>query len=222
METSLELARYAEAHGTTHMVMTPHIHPGRYDNDRAIIEKSWLELKQAVGEAGIQLQLGMAAEVRLSAEMLELFQQNRIPFLGESDGTTTLLLELPHDQVPPGSEKLIDWLSQRNCRTVIAHPERNKEIMRNPDRLDAFLHRNCLVQVTAGSLVGGFGQPAQTVAEQLILQGKVDILASDAHNLQHRPPDLSEAYQRASELIGQDQAIKLVVDNPRAIVASQF
>jgi hypothetical protein len=39
---SLEMARFAEAHGTTHMVVTPHIHPGRYDNDKAIIAETFL------------------------------------------------------------------------------------------------------------------------------------------------------------------------------------
>jgi protein-tyrosine phosphatase len=222
LEYSLAMARFAEAHGTTHMVVTPHIHPGRYDNDKAIIETTFRRFKQAVVDDGLKLQLGMAAEIRLSAEVLTLFAQKRIPFLGEADGQSTLLLELPHDQVPAGSENLVDWLIARQCRVMIAHPERNKEIMRNPDRLRPFLDRNCLTQVTAGSLVGCFGEIAQNIAEQFLIAGKIDVLATDSHNLKHRTPDLSEGYRRAVELIGEEAATKLVVDNPRSIVASQF
>ena len=222
LEYSLAMARFAQAHGTTHMVVTPHIHPGRYNNDKAIIEATFLRFKQAVADDGLKLQLGMAAEFRLSAEVLTLFAEKRIPFLGETDGISTLLLELPHDQVPPGSENLVDWLAARKCRAMIAHPERNKEIMRNPERLRPFLDRDCLTQVTAGSLVGRFGQTAQAIAEQLLTEGKVDVLATDSHNLKHRTPDLSEGYRRAVELIGEEAATKLVVDNPRAIVDSQF
>jgi len=222
MEYSLDMARYAVEHGTTHMVVTPHIHPGRYDNDKSIIEKSCQQFKQAIADAGIELQLGMAAEVRISAEILILFEQHKIPFLGESDGVATLLLELPHNQVPLGAENFVDWLEQRSCKVVIAHPERNKEIMRNPQRLLPFLQRGCLLQVTAGSLVGKFGEVAQNIAEQLLLQGDIDVLASDSHNLVHRTPDLSEGYDRAKELIGEAEAIKLVMDNPMAIVGSQF
>jgi protein-tyrosine phosphatase len=219
---SLEMARFAENHGTTHMVVTPHIHPGRYDNEKTIIEAMFIKFKQAVIDDGLKLQLGMAAEVRLSAEVLALFAGNKIPFLGTANGISTLLLELPHDQVPPGSENLVDWLEARKCRVMIAHPERNKEIMGNPDRLRPFLERGCLTQVTAGSLVGRFGEPAQTIAEQLLMQGKIDVLATDSHNLKHRTPDLSEGYRRAEELVGKEQALKLVIDNPKAIVASQF
>ena len=32
LNDALELARIAVADGITHMVCTPHIHPGRYDN----------------------------------------------------------------------------------------------------------------------------------------------------------------------------------------------
>lgn len=222
LEYSLDMARYAVDHGTTHMVFTPHIHPGRFDNDKSIIENSYLQLREAVSDAGIKLQLGMAAEVRLSAEVLILFQQNKLPFLGEEDGVTTLLLELPHSHIPPGSENLIDWLNKRSCRTMIAHPERNKEIMRNPQRLLPFLHRGCLIQITAGSLAGKFGETARNVAEQLLLQGAVDVIATDSHNLLHRTPDLSVGYHLAKDLVGEDGAIKLVMDNPRAIVRSQF
>jgi len=222
IEYSLDMARYAVEHGTTHMVVTPHIHPSRFDNEKSNIAKCYQQLKQAITDVGIKLELGMAAEVRLSAEVLTLFQQQKLPFLGDEKGVTTLLLELPHNQVPPGSENLIDWLSQRSCRTMIAHPERNKEIMRNPQRLIPFLQRGCLIQVTAGSLAGKFGETVQKIAEQLLLQGDIDVIASDSHNLQHRTPDLSAGYHRAKELIGEEGARKLVMDNPMAIVWSQF
>ena len=222
MEYSLDMARFAVEHGTTHMVVTPHIHPGRYDNDREGIAAVCQNFRQALSDADIPLVLGMAAEVRLSAEVMSLFQQHKIPFLGEAEGFTTLLLELPHDQVPPGSENLVDWLGERSCQAMIAHPERNKGIMRNPELLDRFIERGCLVQITAGSLVGKFGKQAQGIAEQLLLDGKVDVIASDSHNLTHRTPDLGAGFQRATELVGLLAATKLVIDNPRRITASQF
>ncbi|MDJ0833191.1 MAG: capsular biosynthesis protein [Gammaproteobacteria bacterium] len=222
LEYSLDMARFAAAHGTTHMVLTPHIHCGRYDNDSATIHSAFRLFTQAVLEHDIQLKLGMAAEVRLSAEVLGMFEQQRLPFLGEQDGMSILLLEFPHSHVPLGSENFIDWLDLRGCRPLIAHPERNKEIMRNPQRLQPLLSRGCLLQVTAGSLAGRFGPAALALAEQLLLEGKIDVIASDSHNLNHRTPDLTEGYEHARELVGDQQARKLVVDNPRRIVAAQF
>ena len=48
------------------------------------------------------------------------------------------------------------------------------------------------------------------------------VLATDAHNLRGRYPELREGYEAAAEVIGAKEARKLVVDNPMAIVHSQF
>ena len=55
METSLDMARAAEASGITHMVCTPHIHPGRYDNSTANIRTRCQQFGAAIAEAGIRL-----------------------------------------------------------------------------------------------------------------------------------------------------------------------
>jgi protein-tyrosine phosphatase len=222
LEYSLNMARFAVEHGTTHMVVTPHIHPGRYDNEKQSIEIAYQAFKLALKTSNIPLKIGMAAEVRVSAELLILFDQHKIPFLGKTDESVFMLLEMPHDQVPPGCEKLIDWLSERSCTAMIAHPERNKAIMHNTDLLKPLIQRGCLLQITAGSLVGQFGESAQKIAEEILLDGNVEVIASDSHNLTHRTPDISAGYQRAVELVGEIEARKLVIDNPRRITASQF
>ncbi|WP_198263918.1 CpsB/CapC family capsule biosynthesis tyrosine phosphatase [sulfur-oxidizing endosymbiont of Gigantopelta aegis] len=33
LDEAVALAYHAAAHGITHSIITPHIHPGRYDND---------------------------------------------------------------------------------------------------------------------------------------------------------------------------------------------
>ena len=64
LDTALELARLAVAEGITHLVCTPHIHPGRYDNDLASIAAARQRLVAGLQEAGIPLQVAAAAEVR--------------------------------------------------------------------------------------------------------------------------------------------------------------
>jgi protein-tyrosine phosphatase len=46
----------------------------------------------------------------------------------------------------------------------------------------------------------------------------VHVLASDAHDTEHRKPVLAAARDAASRMFGQDIALALVEDNPRAIV----
>ena len=222
LEQALELAQLAVANGITHSIVTPHIHPGRWENSRKIIREHFDTFKDAVAEANIPLQLGYAAEVRLSPEVLQLVAEEQIPFHGEVDGYQILLLELPHSHVPPGSDNLTRWLLDRKIRPLIAHPERNKGIMRDIEKIEPFIEQGCLFQVTAGAVAGDFGEPARETAEALIKRGCVTLLASDAHNVKHRPPRLDHGRAAVAELLGDEKANALVNAAPMAIVAKQF
>lgn len=222
LEQALELARLAVANGITHSVVTPHIHPGRYENDGASIARSLDAFRQAIVQQDIPLQLGFAGEVRLGPEVLTLVESGQIPFYGELDGHKVFLLELPHSHVPPGADKLVQWLLARNIRPMIAHPERNKDIMRKFDKVQPFVEMGCLFQLTAGSLVGAFGEAAQQCSRHLLELGCISILASDAHNPGYRPPRLDHGRDAAAEIVGAELAQRMVLDRPAALVAGQF
>ena len=222
LATALELARIAVSDGITHMVCTPHIHPGRYDNTIEIIQQALTELQQGLIEQQIDLVISAAAEVRFGMELMVAVKQNSIPFLGEWQGQPVLLLEFPHGEIPFGAERLTAWLLQQGIKPLIAHPERNKGLLRAPGKIKPFIEQGCLLQVTAGAVAGRFGEPAQALAQRLLQEGMVTILASDAHNIEHRPPILSEGRDAAAQLIGIAAAQRLVLDNPWSIAQNKL
>ena len=222
LEQALALARIAVADGISHMVCTPHIHPGRYDNTPASIASALQQLRQGLQQENIPLQIASAAEVRFGVEIMSMVAEQSLPLLGEWQGKQVLLLEFPHSEVPHNAERLTAWLIQRHITPMIAHPERNKGLMAHPGRLKDFLKQGCLLQVTAGAVAGRFGPRAQQLAEALLKHGHVTLLASDAHNREHRPPVLSEGLASAAALIGDQAAEKLVKDNPWQIAQGHF
>jgi protein-tyrosine phosphatase len=222
LETSLALARIAVDDGITHMVCTPHIHPGRYENTPRIIADALAAFREGLSQAGVPLRTACASEVRIGPELLAPDVGERVPFLGEWDGRPVLLLELPHEAVPVGSDKLTRYLLDRGILPLIAHPERNKGLMQQPSRLRPFLQQGCLLQVTAGSLNGRFGERAQALAEELLANGQITILATDAHNLRYRPPLLREGYEAAAAIVGDAAAEQLVLENPWRLSARLF
>jgi len=48
LDEAVALARHAASHGITHSVITPHIHPGRYDNDCDIIFEAFELLQNEI------------------------------------------------------------------------------------------------------------------------------------------------------------------------------
>lgn len=222
LDTALQLAEIAVSDGTTHLVCTPHIHPGRYENTPETINQALAIFQAGLLEHNIPLQVAAAAEVRFGMELMIGVKTNTIPYLGQWQGKNVLLLEFPHGEIPFGAERLTSWLLQHNVIPMIAHPERNKGLMREPGKLKPFIEQGCLLQVTAGSVAGSFGEVAQDLAIELLEKNWVTILASDAHNAEHRPPILTAGLAVATEVLGADAAQRLVKDNPWQLAQHHF
>jgi len=223
MEQSVALARHAVKHGITHAVLTPHIQPGTYNNTVRSIAGAGLAFRVALGLFSIPLKVALAAEVRICPELMKMAEQRDFykVCIGEMGDEHILLLEFPHSHIPPGSEQLIESLMNNKIKPIIAHPERNKAMHRNPERLESFVSMGCLVQLTASSVSGKFGQSSRQCASYFLQQGWVNVLASDAHNLCFRSPELLEGVQAAARLIGDEAAHALVNENAFAILGNK-
>lgn len=218
LDEALALARAAVEDGIRVSVLTPHIHPGRYENHHAGLLPRFEIFRQALAQAGLPLEIRLAGEVRIGIESLELLLAGEVPFLGTVDGYRIMLLEFPHQTLPVGSQQFVDKLLQMKIRPLIAHPERNKAIMMHPERLVPFLESGCWLQLTAGSITGRFGATSSRVANLILRNNWAHVIATDAHNLQHRPPLLQEGFKAAAALVGEGMAWKMVSERPAEIL----
>ncbi|MTI12910.1 tyrosine-protein phosphatase [Sansalvadorimonas verongulae] len=218
IEDSLALLQLATDNGITHLVCTPHMHPGRFNNTTDTIKPAFETLQQAAREHNLPIQLAMAAEVRISDEFMIQLKRDKVPFLGRWEDKTVVLLEMPHDRIPMGIENLLSWLDRQNIRALIAHPERNKEMMRKPELAHSLAKRGALFQLTAASVAGGFGQKALQTAQWFLENELAFCVASDAHNVTHRPPAMKAAY----EALGAELGELLCVTNPLLLTRDLF
>ena len=218
MDDALAMAHMAVADGIRTSVMTPHIHPGRYDNERQTIEAAVQRFDAALRAEGIALQVRAGAEVRISPESLALVLQSRVPPIGHHRGRPVVLLELPHSGIPVGSLQYVQKLISLNIQPVIAHPERNKALMDDPERIAPFVRAGSWLQITASAITGGFGPAAQDAAAHYITQGDARWVASDAHNTHSRPPQLAAAHQHVLSRWGADFAQRLFHTHPQQLL----
>ncbi|MFM9817490.1 UNVERIFIED_CONTAM: hypothetical protein K0B97_06095 [Spiribacter pallidus] len=222
MGEALAIAKLAVADGVTHLMATPHIHPGLYDNTLEGIALALKSFRDAVAEAGIPLAVSAAAEMRFDLEVMTRVDTGTLPYLGHWKSQSVFLLEFPHTEVPFGAERLVEWLVARDICPMIVHPERNRDILNEPQRLAPFLQQGCLLQVTASALTGQFGERTRGMAEQLVRDGAVTCLASDAHNTVNRLPCLSQGARAVEALAGRAAARALTHENPWQIVKGHF
>ena len=102
---------------------------------------------------------------------------------------------------------------------MFAHPERIEAFQRCPALLKRYIAMGMLSQITRGSLLGHWGEPARQFTLELLEQGLAHMLASDTHAPKPpRTPELGRAIQIVAEVVGDDVALRMVTDMPRAIV----
>ncbi|MDO6693238.1 tyrosine protein phosphatase [Aliiglaciecola sp. 3_MG-2023] len=214
---ALDMLKMAVDQGVKTQVLTPHIHYGRYENTKADLINRFAQFQQQVIDANIDIELRLGAEIRIGTELMQLVQQDQIPWLGTYQGSKTFLLEFPRIDVPHGSDNLVRWLLQKDIIPIIVHPERNKTFLNHPHKLQIFTDMGCPLQITASSLTGKFGDDVKQMALELVEQDKAFAIASDCHNLKGRAPDLKPSIADLPAIIGQDKLNNLVLNNPQSL-----
>jgi protein-tyrosine phosphatase len=213
-DQAVEMTQKAVADGIHTLVATPHIHATAGADVADKIEARLAELSYHCTVLQIPLMLAAGGEVDayMEPEPCRSFCLNDANYV---------LIEFPHLYLPGDAPEIIFNLVTAGLNPIIAHPERNHSVIKQPERLIDLTRSGALVQITGGSLLGEFGGYAKTCAEYLLKKGMVSFLASDAHSPFHRSPTLSSAVHAASSIIGGDAARSLVVANPEAVLAGR-
>nr|WP_136250273.1 CpsB/CapC family capsule biosynthesis tyrosine phosphatase [Ningiella ruwaisensis] len=214
LDDTLLLAKQAVEQGVTHMVCTPHVHVGRFDNSREIIANAFNDTLECLQAQNVNLKLSYASEVRTCIEITQWHQSGALCYLGQWKDKKALLLEMPHSHVPTGIERLIHWLLQQNVQPIIPHPERNRDILAQPDKALWLKRMGVVFQATAGAFTGTFGEQVEHLAWQMLEENLIAYVASDMHNLNKRPNEMAQAYKIIAEKHSEHRATDLFVTTP--------
>jgi protein-tyrosine phosphatase len=214
-EMTTEMCHVAAEDGIRHIVATPHCnHEFAYDRQR--YEGMLAELREASGR---RIEFSIGCDFHFSYENITDAIEN--PTRYTIDGTRYLLIEFSDYGIPPNTNEHLFQLTSRGMVPIITHPERNPLLVRRPERVLEMINAGALVQVTANSITGFWGDKAQSVSEWLLKQGAVHVVASDAHDPKRRRPVLSQARRAIAKLAGEEVAEDLVVNNPQSIINGQ-
>ena len=218
LDVSIEMAKLAVADGVKIMACTPHYLPPKYNNTGKDIMAAVATLQAELDKQGIPLRLLAGADVHLLPALLGDLKSGTAQTLR---GTRYFLLEPDHHIAPPNFLKFTAGLMAAGYKPILTHPERLTWIEHKYDLICAVEESGVAIQVTGAAITGKFGEMPLKWAERLLREGRVDILASDAHNVKRRPPGLSLAVEAAANIIGQEAALRLVIDNPTAILRDE-
>ncbi|MBM7652550.1 tyrosine-protein phosphatase [Neobacillus cucumis] len=210
---SILMARRAVEQGIRTIVATPHHLNNHYENPKQRILQNVKELNQVLRDEKIDLTILPGQETRIYGEMVDDYMRGEIQPV---NGSPYVLVEFSSSHVPRYTEKLFYDLQVKGLVPIIVHPERNQEIIEQPDLLYKLVQNGALTQVTASSICGDFGKKIKNFSVQLIEANLTHFIASDAHNIHNRTFKLREAFDLIYEKYGND--IVYMFDDNAALV----
>jgi len=213
LEQSIEMLRMAAAAGTTDLVCTPHANRN-YKFEPLVIRDRLKELEEGIGDA---VRLYTGCDFHLSYENIQDAINN--PRKYTINQHCYLLVEFSDMLIFRNTAEIFGRLQEAGMVPIITHPERNELLQQRLDEIAMWVDAGALVQVTGQSLMGHFGRKAGEFAKMLLERRLVHFIASDGHDLKHRPPTLNEAHAWLVKNQGQPMADALCIGNPRATLA---
>lgn len=217
IENSLSMLRNASKTGVEMIVATPHLIENTFNFDVTRRDQLVRELQNKANENGINIQIKAGYECYISPEILE--QTDKLIELTINTNGTYILIELPMHGIPLYIENILLSLKELGITPVIAHPERNIVISKDPNILLNFLSKGCVAQLNAGSILGYYGRTIRETAQILLLHNLVHLVASDMHST--TSPMMSQALPAVSALVGNDRAFYMFYVVPHRIVIGE-
>jgi protein-tyrosine phosphatase len=215
IEDSLAMLRMAAEHGTTDIVATPHASPSyKFDPER-----NRDHLAQIEEAAGGLLRLHTGCDFHLSFDNIQDAIEH--PTKYTIDHKNYLMVEFSDMLVFHNTAEIFGRLMDAGMIPVITHPERNPLLRQRIDVMAEWIAGGARVQVTAQSLTGRFGKRAEAFSVALLDRGMVHVIASDGHDIEHRPPCMDEAFAWLKKNYSEETAQLLCVTNPGAALASE-
>lgn len=179
MEMTLEMLRMAEKSGITEVIATPH-YLLEYGEAKINEVREYVKnINEVLKEEQIKIKVYSGQEVYFTENIVNDYVQGNIGTLNDS---RYMLIEFDLRRL---EDNIIDYLYElqvKGITPIIAHVERYRSVIKNPEIINKFIREGYLFQLNAGSIEGKFGSEVQKTAKLFLKNNIYSFIGSDAHN----------------------------------------
>ena len=179
IQESIDVIKGFKNLGYKKLITTPHIMYDFYKNDAEIIQSKLKDVRQAINEESIEIEIGAAAEYYLDEYFLELINSDEKLL---SFGSNYVLFELSFMSKPMILKEAIFNMQTKGYKPVLAHAERYLYYHKNINELTELHDTGVLLQLNLLSLSGFYSKEVKKMANKLIDLNMISFIGSDCHN----------------------------------------
>jgi protein-tyrosine phosphatase len=181
VEESLEILMEYKRLGFEKVITTPHISGHSYPNTPAGLRSAFQPVLDEIEKQNLGIRAALAAEYYVDEALLRTLQSG-----GEVlSWNGYMLIETSFGSLPLMLEEVVNEIRNRGLQPVLAHPERYAYLLYNPKKIKSLRALGLHFQLTAGSLVGRYGERVQAQAEWMLSNSLIEFIGSDTHKISH-------------------------------------
>ncbi|MBI3234060.1 MAG: capsular biosynthesis protein [Bacteroidetes bacterium] len=202
---SIAILKVLQDKGYRKAVTTPHVMGDFYKNTPEIILGKLEEVRNAMREEGMTIELDAAAEYYLDEWFEDKIAKKNILTFGDN----YVLIETGFIEPPTNLISTIFNLKTSGYKPVLAHPERYQYFDPNKEIYEQLMDSGVLFQMNLLSIIGYYSPQVKKIAEHLIHHKKVNFIGGDTHNMKH----LFLVQEEACRSMTYEQVVKLPLLN---------
>ena len=214
---SFQMLRDAYKTGSTLLVATPHYHCSArsdWEEKRRTAYELVCDMAQQISP---DFHILLGAEVFYESALLEQLKHGKDLALHH---TRAILIEFSPDVNYLYIKNAVLALQSMGYVPVLAHIERYAALMRM-DRVEELSDMGAKLQVNASSVMGKHGWKIKRYLMQLMRNGWIDLVATDAHNVTDRPIGMADCAKYLTRKLGADDCRSVCHDNAWALLMQQ-
>lgn len=197
---SLAMVEAAYNTGADMVILTPHVAAtADYESFLDVRKERFDELLSEIKVKGIpHPEFLLGAEVLLDGSLSEREDVRSLCI----EGTELMLIELPYTSWNSWyNNEIYNLMSKHDVTPVMAHIERYLRSPKDICKLEQFISFGVKFQINAASFLSFSGR---RIIRELAATGNIHAIASDAHNMFRRSPDISKSLKLLENKFGYD------------------
>src|SRR5690606_14208537 len=182
MATSLKLIGGLAELGYKKIYTTPHIMWDMYPNTREDILSRLVDLREAVKDKGLDIEINAAAEYFIDEHFRQLLADKKQLLTIHN---TMVLVEFSLANPPMELKDVLFEMQLQGYQPIIAHPERYLYLEHTKNFYDELKDYGCMFQLNMLALGGFYGRSVQEFAQYLAKKDYYNLVGTDMHHVRH-------------------------------------
>lgn len=216
IDESISILKKMSEKNITDVFFTPHyIEYSRYTSNIQNNIDKFNELKNALDESNIKINIHLGNEIYITRDILKLLNNNELKPLGNSK---YLLIELPISGEFNDFMDIFLNLKELGYKVILAHPERYIYFQDNIDELLKIHEYGILFQINLESILGKYGRYAKKTVIKLLKNKVVDFTGSDIHHDHFDYSFIDKAINKFKKYLNDEEINLITNENAKNIL----